>query len=114
MQTCKQPSSHVMELPHSDVDRLQPRGRRVSLGSRSGGRVEGWKAVLKLWHCDAGREAQGSHRWTAKRRRCCTHADFLLLVEPCWALFGVDYWMALTLGSLWHRAGGGSNLTGPF
>jgi hypothetical protein len=84
-------------------------------GCRSGLEVvEGRVETVKLWHCDAGREAQGWHRWTAKRRRCCTHADFLLLVEPCWALFGVDYWMALTLGSLWHRAGRGSNLTGPF
>jgi hypothetical protein len=57
--------------------------------------VEGRVETLALRR---GCEAQGSHRWTSKRRRCCTHADFLLLVELCWALFGVDYWMVLTLG----------------
>ena len=74
-------------------------------GCHSG--LEVMEGVLKQWRCDTGHEAGRSHRWTAKRRRYCTHADLLLLVEMYWA-FGVHYWTVLTLWSLWHSRTGRS------
>jgi hypothetical protein len=73
IQTCKQPSSHV------SCHTAMLIGCRLKVaGCHSG--LEVVEGPVETLACDAGREAQGSHRWTAKRRRCCTRT----LIFFCW------------------------------